>query len=78
MGICRDVFGKLCYTATSSDHKVFSVTRGENCIIEHRPYLRANAAIMIDSEMAFWEDTPQFESFIKAVSYLKTNLENLL
>ena len=33
MGICRDCFGKLSYTATNSDKAVFSVTRGRNEIM---------------------------------------------
>lgn len=78
MGICRDTFGRLSYTAVRNDKKVFSVTKGENCIVEHRPYRRDTACIMIDSEMDFWVECPRFDSFIKAVSYLKQNLEHLL
>ena len=78
MGICRDAFGKLSYTAISNDKHVFSVTKGENVIKYHRPYMSGRAVIMIDSEMAFWEDTPTFDSFIKAVTYLKKNIEYLL
>lgn len=78
MGICRDSFGNLSYTMTSSDKKVFSVRHGENRIMYQRPYTRGNASIMIDSEMAFWEECPQFDSFVKAVAYLKANIEYLL
>lgn len=78
MGICRDYFGNLSYTMTSSDKKVFSVKRGDNRIMYQRPYMTGNASIMIDSEMAFFEECPQFDSFIQAVSYLKRNIENLL
>lgn len=78
MGICRNTFGKLSYTAINSKKQVFSVTKGENYIVEHRPYRRDTACIMIDKEMAFWEECPRFDSFIQAVIYLKRNLENLL
>ncbi len=78
MGICRNTFGKLSYTAINKDKKVYSITKGENEIKYHRPYISGKAAIMIDSEMAFWTDTPHFESFIQGVAYLKKNLEYLL
>ena len=78
MGICRDSFGNLSYTMTSSDKKVFSVRHGDNRIMYQRPYTSGNASIMIDSEMAFFEECPQFDSFVKAVTYLKANIEYLL
>ena len=81
MGICRNALGRLSYTATNSRKHVFSVTKerhGPYEIIKHEPWYRTNASIMIDTQMAFWEDTPKFDSFIKAVQYLKENLEDLL
>jgi len=78
MGICRDSFGNLSYTMISSDKKVFSVTKGDNRIIEHMPYMNTTASIWIEEEMAFFEECPQFDSFIKAVAYLKANIEYLL
>ena len=78
MGICRDCFGKLSYTATNSYGATYSVTCGDNTIRFHRPYISGIASIWIDSEMAFFENCPQFDSFIKAVRYMKKNLEYLL
>ncbi len=78
MGICRDTFGKLSYTAVSKDKNVFSVSKGDNEIKFHRPYMSGRASIFIESKMAFWEETPKFESFIQAVAYLKKNVEYLL
>lgn len=78
MGICRNCFGRLSYTATNKGKHVFSVTKerhGPYEIIKHEPYYNTTAVIMIDSQMAFWEDTPKFDSFIHAVRYLKENLE---
>lgn len=80
MGICRDTFGALSYTATNSKKHVFSITKhygGPYTIRKHEPWYTTDAMIMIDSEMAFWDDTPKFDSFIKAVRYLKENLEYL-
>lgn len=81
MGICRNSFGRLSYIATNSNKSVFSVTKPKSGLVEivkHEPWYRTNAVIMKDSEMAFWEDTPKFDSFIRAVKYLKDNLEYLL
>ena len=78
MGICRDSFGKFSYTMVNSNKNVFSVHRGDNKIKYHRPYVSGDASIFIDSEMAFFEECPQFDSFIQAVSYMKKNIENLL
>lgn len=78
MGICRNYKGKLSYTAVNGNKSVFSVTQGENEIKYHRPYVSGRASVFIDSEMAFWQDTPKFESFIQAVAYMKKNIEHLL
>lgn len=81
MGICRDCFGRLSYTAVNSRNGVFSVTkekRGPYEIIKHEPYYRTNANIFLEKEMAFWEECPKFSSFVKAVKYMKDNLEDLL
>jgi hypothetical protein len=40
--------------------------------------MNTTASIWIEKEMAFWEECPQFDSFIKAVAYLKANIEYLL
>lgn len=76
MGICRDTFGRLSYTLTRPDKKVFSVTKGENCIIEHRPYLRTNASLYIEG--GFWQELDKFPSFLSAVRFLKRNANDLL
>lgn len=75
MGICRDCFGKLSYTATNTDKAVFSVTRGENEIIRHYPYMRTDARL--SDPVFLWMDLPKFDSFVQAVKYLKENLEQL-
>ena len=75
MGICRNCFGKLSYTATNSDKAVFSVTKGENRIIRNYPYLRTDARL--SDPVFLWNDLPKFDSFIQAVRYLKENLEQL-
>lgn len=75
MGICRDCFGKLSYTATNSDRAVFSVTKGRNEIIRHYPYMSANA--VLSDPVFLWMDLPKFDSFVQAVKYLKENLEQL-
>lgn len=81
MGIDRNIFGRLRYTAKNKHKYEFSVTKGKHGpyeIIRHHPWYDTGAVIMIDSQMAFWEDTPRFDSFIQAVRYLKENLEDLL
>lgn len=75
MGICRDCFGKLSYTATNSDKAVFSVTKGKNEIIRHYPYMRTDAKL--SDPVFLWMDLPKFDSFVQAVKYLKENLEQL-
>lgn len=81
MGICRDCFGRLSYTAVNSNKSVFSVTKKRNGpyeIIKHEPWYNTNSNIFLEREMAFWEECPKFSSFIQAVKYLKENLEDLL
>ena len=81
MGICRDCFGKLSYTAT---HKregykcadVFSVTHGDNRIIKHEPYYITDATIDYGLDMPW--DLQHFDSFIQAVRFLKENLDHLM
>lgn len=75
MGICRNCFGKLSYTAVNSDKAVFSVTKGDNRIIRHMPYYRTDAVLSIP--VLLWMDLPKFDSFVQAVRYLKENLEQL-
>lgn len=75
MGICRNSFGRLSYTATNSDKAVFSVTNGDNRIIRHQPYINTDARL--SDPVLLWMELPKFDSFIKAVSYLKENLEQL-
>lgn len=75
MGICRNCFGKLSYTATNSYKYVFSVTKGENKIIRHQPWYRTDA--VLSDPVFMWNDLPTFDSFIQAVKYLKENLEQL-
>lgn len=75
MGICRDCFGKLSYTATNSDKAVFSVHKGDNRIIRHMPWYNTDARL--SDPVLLWMDLPPFESFVQAVRYLKENLEQL-
>ncbi len=79
MGICRDTFGKLSYTMTVPNglySKVYSVHRGENRIIVHEPYYRTNANIIVDG--TFWYEIEPFDSFIKAVRFMKKHRDELL
>ena len=75
MGICRDSFGRLSYTAVNKRNQVFSVENGWNKIISHQPYYRTDATLY-DPDF-LWIDLPEFSSFVQAVRYLKENLENL-
>lgn len=72
MGICRDTFGKLSYTLVTQDKRVYSVTKGENRIIRHYPYVRTNARTV------WWEEICPFASFVKAVRFLKANADELI
>lgn len=76
MGICRNCHGKLSYTATNSHKQVFSVTVGDNHIVEYRPYLAVSDPWYVEQGMFF--DMPKFESFIHAVKFLKDHLEDIL
>lgn len=79
MAICRDAFGKLSYTLTTKNKDVLSVTRsgpGPYRIISHKPYTRGDAYIFIEKGpgvFPLWLDIPTFDSFIKAVAFLKEN-----
>jgi hypothetical protein len=77
MGICRNTFGKLSYTAVNSDKAVFSVTRCDNRIIRHEPYYNTDARLATDI-VTLWMDLPRFDSFAQAVKFLKENLEDLI
>ena len=73
----RDVFGKLYYQVKRQrDGAVFSVTKGNNKIVRHMPWYLTDARL--DVGLVIGEEIPRFESFIKAVSYLKHNIDNLL
>lgn len=78
--ITRDCFGNLTYVlnipVTEKYSRVYMVTRGQNTIDEIRPYLRTNAVFYYGNN--FWEDVGKFDSFIKAVRYLKENKDRLL
>ena len=76
MGICRNCFGKLSYTAVNSRKSSFSVTKGDNRIVKHEPWYNTDA--VLSDPVFMWNDLPKFESFIQAVRYLKENLEDLL
>lgn len=76
MGICRDTFGRLSYTLVTDDKRVYSVTKGENCIVRHYPYLRTNARLNMDGVV--WQELDGFNSFIRAVRFLKKNINDLL
>ncbi len=81
MGICRNAFGKLSYTATNSRKSVFSVTRrsdnGKVEIIHHMPYY--NTDTYIDTGIPpFGDKVEPFDSFIQAARFLKENLERLV
>lgn len=80
MGICRDCFGNLSYTAVNSRKFVFSVTREKGNrkvrIIKHEPYYRTDARY--DYGLPIGEEIEPFDSFIQAARFLKENLEQLV
>lgn len=83
MGICRNTAGRLAYTITSNDKKVFSVTKEKDParvheIIKHEPYITSTAYIMDSAGGFSWNPAPGFTSFIKTVAFLKANIANLL
>ena len=75
MGICRDAFGRLSYTLVTDDKRVYSVTKGENCIVRHYPYLRTDAVLDLGD---CWQYLDRFPSFLSAVWFLKKNVNDLL
>lgn len=80
MGICRDSSGKLAYTATCKNKSgvhVFSVHKGENKILSHRPYYSTGAGILYPRAGFPWE-LPDFDSFVQAVRFLKLNIDSLV
>ena len=76
MGICRNTFGKLSYIWVSKEKRVYSVTKGENRIIRHDPYIRTSAALNIGDGVR--RELDEFNSFIRAVRFLKKNADDLL
>lgn len=76
MGICRNMKGKLSYTAVSSAKQVFTVTAGDNHIVEERPYMSCRDPWYVEEGMFF--DMPRFDSFVQAVRFLKEHLEEIL
>lgn len=83
MGIGRDCFGNLEYTIPRKCD-IFEVTKpkGNEPVKIMRHDLNANgrydAMVMNPEYHAFWEECPRFDSFVKAVAYLKANIEYLL
>lgn len=77
MGLCRDTHGRLSYTAVNSDKAVFIIHKDDNRILRAHPYYITDARLATDMAM-LWFDLPRFESFVKAVKYLKENLEELI
>lgn len=78
MGICRDTYGRLSYTATNGSKSVFSVEKKYGppyTIYSHQPYYTTDA-VYSDPDF-LWIDLPKFDSFIQAVRFLKENLEQL-
>ena len=78
MGICRDTFGSLSYTATNTNKHVFSITKHYGVpytIRSHQPWYTTDA--VLSDPVFLWNDLPKFDSFVQAVRYLKENLEQL-
>ena len=71
----RDVLGNLCYTVKKG-LSVYEVVkpRGNDpvYIVEHSMWSRSNARYA-----DFGDEVPLFDSFIKAVRWLKENLDEL-
>ena len=76
MGICRNTFGKLSYILVSKEKHVYSVTKGENRIIRHDPYIRTPATLNTGDGCR--QELDGFNSFIRAVRFLKKNADDLL
>ena len=74
MGVCRDCFGKPSYTVTT-EHGVFSMTKGDRHITKHYPYMRTDACI--DIGLILPEQLPPFDNFIKAVKFMKEHIDEL-
>ena len=74
MGVCRNTFGKLAYTLTTKNG-VFSVSKGDNRIINHMPYYNTDAVLNIGLPMG--ATIPRFNSFIQAVRFMIENQEAL-
>lgn len=77
MGLCRDMHGRLAYTAVNSDKAVFAIHKGDNRILREHPYYTTDARLGTDLAM-LWMDLPRFDSFVQAVKFLKENLEQLM
>lgn len=72
-----DISGNLHYEVKRDDGKIFEVTNKKPIrIIEHLPYYRTDAVLY--DEHLLYEDVPVFNSFIKAVRFLKENINNFL
>lgn len=67
----RNCFNKLCYTTQNDAGMAFEVVCNDNKIVRVLPYLRTDASISYGHK--FFDTVPPFDSFIKAVAYLKEN-----
>ncbi len=74
MGLCRDVFGTLSYTA-KTPHGEFSIRCGDNRILREYPYLTTDAVLNIGLPMG--EEIKRFPSFLLAVKFFKENINNI-
>lgn len=80
-GKFHDMLGNLYYQVKASDGKIFSVTKPKGTdpvtVIREQTYCNTNAMVMDGDDWFFWDEAPKFDSFIRAVAWLKANVENL-
>lgn len=80
MGVCRNCFGQLAYTATVKRSEkltdVYAIHSGDNRIMKCEPY-RVSEAVIADPVM-MWEELPKFESITQAAAFLKAHKAELL
>lgn len=71
----RNCFNRLEYTITTP-RGVFSVTKNDNRIIKHEPYYNTDA--YINTGLVIGDTIPRFDSFIKAVAFMKKHVNELI
>ena len=71
----RNCFNRLEYTITTAAG-VFSVTKNDNRIIKHETYYNTDA--YLNTGLVIGDNIPRFDSFIKAVAFMKKHAADLI